>query len=149
MTHPSYESLIEDHLEIEALGDAILQEIGRDVSDVTEIERIMAQLAALVDTHVAAEGNLVVQLDHTMADSPWLGWEACQRDFDTLRRDWDGFLHDWTADNIRRDFDGFCADARRVLGHLNDRVRKESDVLYAGALQKTLIPLIQNRDAAS
>lgn len=145
MARVSYQSLIEDHLAIASLSHAILQESMAVDADLAEISYTLGKLSVLVVEHLAEEKGLILELARVQADNPWDSWEACKSDFIMLKSDWSTFLDTWNPDQIRQDFQGFKDSAVYVLSHLENRVRKESGLLYARALQQKLIPLVEDR----
>ncbi|MGK6325396.1 hypothetical protein ACMGDM_20195 [Sphingomonas sp. DT-51] len=137
----SFNHLIMEH-------DAIEQSVALLMQDMLEakphalLHQHLSALAVQVEQHLKAEDAVLIGLQQGQLDRPWLAaWKSAADELALLRSDWLGFIHNWTADRIAARTAEFCTAGAAILERLSERVRFETDVFYAAALQSGAIRL--------
>ena len=137
----SFNHLIMEH-------DAIEQSVASLIQDMREgkphalLHQHLRALAIQVEQHLKAEDAVLIGLQQGQLDRPWLtAWKSAADELALLRSDWRGFIHDWTADRIAARTADFYAAGAAILERLSGRVRFETEVFYAAALESGAIKL--------
>lgn len=138
----SYHHLISEHDAIEAAAMQVIADLdGADTLD-SIVYGSLDTLARLVRNHLAGEEDILTHLDQKHLTGPWVqAWMAAAKEFDALKADWLSFLDEWDLAAIERQRSSFATRARAILGRLNERVRFETSIFYAAALQSGAIRL--------
>lgn len=138
----SYHQLITEHDAIEAAALQVIADLdGTGTLDRT-VHDSLGALAKLVKHHIEGEEGILTHLDQKHLSGSWVqAWMAAARDFDELKADWLSFLGEWDLPAIERHRASFAARARSILNRLNERVRFETSIFYAAALQSGAIRL--------
>lgn len=124
-----------DHETIDILARHLAEQVERETSP-AELSTTLEHLLRTVAEHLAREDAAIYTL--ALAAQPGLSREAADQvreDFERLKADWRDYLVMWQAEAIAADRAGFTRATRAMLPRLRDRVRLESKLLVAVALQ--------------
>ena len=139
MTDLTYHQLISDHDRIESIADTILAMAAEPTPDTHAIATRLSELAIVVADHIGQEDALLyTRLAREGGDRESA---SIADELELLKRDWLEYLREWPEDSIAADMPTFSQETADVLKRLKSRVRRESDLLYAGALQQGRIRL--------
>jgi hemerythrin-like domain-containing protein len=127
----SYKQLVSEHDRIEELVDSILRMATDDQSESRRISTALSELAQVVAEHLEHEDALLYAT----------AGERLGEQLEALKQDWLDYLSEWTHDCIAVDGETFSLETANILTRLKARVRLESELLYASALQKGQISL--------
>lgn len=99
-------------------------------------------LSSLVSEHLSIEATILEDLRSKALASPWQqAFEDCLPALEILKADWRTFLGEWNGEAIVADLAQFRAEAETILPRLRERVQRETEALYATALQSDVIAL--------
>ena len=137
-----YQDLIADHDRIDLAAEALLTAVRMPGADPAELSYRLFSLAALVSEHLSIEAAV---LDDVRSRALGAHWQATLESglpaLEVLREDWECFLREWNAEGIALDFEQFQAEAELILPRLRERVQRETQALYATALQTGVLAL--------
>lgn len=134
--------LMSEHDRIDIAIQQLASVTGQDQPEAINAVVALSELAAELSYHLAHEDSYIYAAA-ALKDGTRFAKTANEfvTEFAALRADWDVYLREWTTDCIEGDWGNFCQETRSILGRLSDRVRAESEVLYAIGLQQGVIPL--------
>lgn len=143
MSRITFQQLVADHDAIEALARALAASVAEPGGeDELVLGGKLDGLARQVEEHLARESGLVEPMvGQLRAGGGEAEADRLTGDLDRLKTDWRTYLDRWTPARIRADRDGFRVATGAMMPRLAAQVRLESEVLYAPALQKSLIAL--------
>jgi iron-sulfur cluster repair protein YtfE (RIC family) len=142
----SYQRLMDEHDRIDAALATLSVLAEAATPDLPAVVIGLSDLAGELERHLAHEDSFIYP--RMMSGAPGGASDVASAfvaDFAVLREDWGLYLHEWTSDGIAADWTGFGHETRSMIARLADRVKAENKLLYAAALQTSVIPL---RDAA-
>ena len=137
-----YQDLVADHDRIDLAAEALLTAVRMPGADPAELSYRLFSLAALVSEHLSIEAAV---LDDVRSRALGAHWQATLESglpaLEVFREDWECFLREWNAEGIALDFEQFQAEAELILPRLRERVQRETQALYATALQTGVLAL--------
>lgn len=137
---PKYQELIADHERIERAAGQLLSALRSSSADDGDLTYLLFDLATHVSEHLAIEEAMLADLREREMASPWrIALEGGLPALATLKADWQEFLGDWNAEAIRMDRRQFHDDTEAILPRLRERVQRETETLYATALQTGVV----------
>lgn len=138
----TYQDLIADHERIEQAAGHVLLALREEDVDHDNISYRLLGLSSLVSEHLSIEATMLEDLRGKALASPWQrALEDGLPALELLKADWSAFLGEWNGEAIVADLAQFRAEAETILPRLRERVQRETEALYATALQSGVIAL--------
>jgi iron-sulfur cluster repair protein YtfE (RIC family) len=144
----SYERLIAEHALIDAALVRLQALVAAPEPDLPAVTIALADLSGELSHHLAHEDSFLYPglIGSHNAEARRVATRFVQ-DFEQLRRDWDLYLREWTAECIGEDWDAFGIETVNMIARLDQRVKAENALLYTEALRTGAIPLRDLRAA--
>ena len=142
----SYERLMHEHDRIDAALWALSALTRADTPDVSVVVIALSDLAGELDRHLAHEDSFIYPktISGASGDASDIA-SAFVEEFAELRADWGLYLREWTSEGIAADWAGFRAETAAMVARLAVRVRAENKLLYAAALNASVIRLREQK----
>jgi len=144
----SYQRLMDEHDQIDGAMAALRNLVKADRPDVPAVVIGLSNLAGELEHHLAHEDSFIYP--RMMSAAPGGTADiatAFVAEFAALREDWGHYLREWTTDGIAADWTGFGRETDSMMVRLAKRVHAENTLLYAAALQTSVIPLREAHQA--
>ena len=136
----TYLELMDDHTVIEGLGQELLELVCCATPQADAASATLEMLAEIVRDHLAVEDPLIYQTAIAV-DGGRLGAlvTASIDDLAELKDCWTRYLYRWDRDHVARAWAVFGKETVTMLGQLDDRVARETAILYSLALHHGVI----------
>lgn len=135
----NYQELIEDHDHIDQLASQIEAIVRSNPADRTVVDKIMNDLAGIVDDHLSKEDSLIYP--QLAASSDPADAASLIVEFEEIKRDWQTYLAAWKDGQASHDWPNFKSSTVSMLERLRTRVMKETGLLYSMAVREGLIAM--------
>lgn len=137
-----YQNLIADHDRIDEAARALLGVLRISDTSHADVAYRLLDLATLVSEHLAIEASILIAIRGRDPAAPWkTTFERGLPALEALKSDWSRFLGEWNAEAIANDLPQFREEAETLLPRLRERNQRETQDLYATALQTGVITL--------
>lgn len=138
----SYQKLTSEHDDIDLLAAALVDLVQQEVPQIDAVVAARDRLAVAVKDHLSGEDSVLYsKLIRSSVKGTAAKARAFADEFKDLRADWGRYLIEWPADSIESDWQAFGEETVSILGRLQQRVRRETELLYPLALQEGAIRL--------
>lgn len=137
----SFGVLVSEHDAILDSAAALRRLLDNDAADV-QLGHCLVELGRLVSQHVTTERSVFEQVPEARLSPIWQKiWGEGLKELRQLETDL-SLLLSWDEESIATDRRAFADCVAWVLPRLSERLRSESDALYATALQSSALSLI-------
>jgi len=137
----SYERLIREHDEMEAMVQDIIALTASSHVQAAAASDELIRLATLVSDHLREEDALIYPTIARAMRMPEAEVKGIISAFEELKADWHAYIADWDGECVAGDWEGFRPATMAMLPRLRERVRFEQSMLYSAALQHGIIKL--------